>query len=89
MKCIVNDVVVLSSPLEGPLSTHIAGFAKWARDEGYALVSRHRQVLPAACFSRWLGQEAVGVSRISSEHLARYLRSRVRYVQIHRVMAPR
>lgn len=84
MKCIVNDDVVLSRPLEGPLSAHIAGFAKWARDEGYALVSRHRQVLLAACFSRWLGQEAVGVRRITPEHPARYLRFRARYVQIHR-----
>ena len=83
MKCIVNDDVVLSRPLEGPLSAHIAGFAKWARDEGYALPSRHRQVLLAACFSRWLGQQAVGVRRISSEHPARYLRFRARYVQIH------
>jgi integrase/recombinase XerD len=84
MKCIVNDDVILSRPLEGPLSAYIAGFAKWARDEGYALYSRHRRVLLAACFSRWLGQQTVGVNRISSEHLARYLRSRTRHMQIHR-----
>ena len=83
MKCIVNDDVVLSSPLEGPLSAHIAGFAKWARDEGYSQPSRHRQVLLAACFSRWLGQEAVGVHRITPEHPARYLQFRTSYVQIH------
>jgi hypothetical protein len=34
MKCIVDDDVVLSRPLEGPLSADIGGFAKWARDEG-------------------------------------------------------
>jgi len=84
MKCIVYDDVILSRPLEGPLSAYIAGFAKWARDEGYALYSRHRQVLLAACFSRWLGQQAVGVNRIASEHLARYLRSRTRHMQVHR-----
>ncbi|MFQ5592267.1 MAG: site-specific integrase [Phycisphaerae bacterium] len=84
MKYIVNDDVILSRPLDGPLSAHIAGFAKWARDEGYALPSRHRQVLLAACFSRWLGQQAVGVRGIYSEHPARYLRSRARHVQIHR-----
>src|SRR5664280_670460 len=83
MKCIVSEDVVLSRSLEGPLSAHIAGFAKWARDEGYALTSRHRQVLLAACFSRWLGQQAVGVHRITPEHPARYLRFRARYVQIH------
>jgi len=84
MRYIVNDDVVLSRPLEGPLSAHIAGFAKWARDQGYALPSRHRQVLLTACFSRWLGQEAVGVHRITPEHPARYLQFRSRYVQIHK-----
>jgi hypothetical protein len=33
MKCMVSDDVVLSRRLEGPLSAHIAGFAKWVRDE--------------------------------------------------------
>ena len=84
MKCIVDDRVVLSRPLEGPLSAHIAGFAKWARDEGYASPSRWRKVFLAADFSRWLGQHAISVRGVSSEHLARYLRSRGRRVQIHR-----
>ena len=84
MKCIVNDDVVLSRPLEGPLSAHIAAFAQWARDQGYARVSRYRQVLLAACFSRWLGQQAIRVRRISAEHAVRFLRSRARRVQIHR-----
>jgi integrase/recombinase XerD len=44
MKCIISEDVVLSRPLEGPLSAHIAGFAKWVSDEGYAVYSRHRQV---------------------------------------------
>ena len=84
MKCIVNDDVVLSRPLEGPLSAYIAAFAQWARDQGYAWASRYRQVLLAACFSRWLGQQAVTVRRVSAGHAVRYLRSRARRVQIHR-----
>ena len=48
MKCIVHDDVVLSRPLEGPLSAHIVAFAKWARDEGYASSSRWRKVFLAA-----------------------------------------
>lgn len=84
MKCIVNDDVVLSQPLEGPLSAHIAAFAQWARDQGYAWASRYRQVLLAACFSRWLGQRAISGRRVAAEHVARYLRSRARRVQIHR-----
>jgi integrase/recombinase XerD len=84
MKCIVNDDVILSRPLHGPLSAHIVGFAKWARNEGYAYASRWRKVFLAAGFSRWLGQRAVGMHRISLEHAARYLRTRVSRVQIRR-----
>jgi site-specific recombinase XerD len=84
MKYIVDDKVVLSRPLEGPLSANVAGFAKWARDEGYASPSRWRKVFLAAGFSRWLGQQAVSVRRISSEHVARYLRSHVGRMQIRR-----
>jgi integrase/recombinase XerD len=78
MKCMVNHDVVLSQPLDGPLSAHISAFAQWARDQGYAWASRYRQVLLAACFSRWLGQRAITIRRVSAEHSARYLRSRAR-----------
>ena len=84
MKCIVYGDVVLSRPLDGPLSAHIAGFANWAHEQGYARYSRYRQVLLAACFSRWLGQQAVSMRQVSSGHAARYLRCRVRHVQIQR-----
>lgn len=84
MKCIVNDDVILSRPLEGPLSAHIAAFAQWARGQGYARASRYRQVLLAACFSRWLGQQAISPRHVSAEHSAGYLRSRARRVTIHR-----
>lgn len=84
MKCTFNDDVVLSRPFEGSLAEHIAGFAAWAREQGYARYSRYRQVLLAACFSRWLGRQAVSVRRVSSEHAARYLRSRTRRVRIQR-----
>lgn len=39
MKGVVNNDVVLSRPLEGPLSTYIPGFAQWTREEGYAFLS--------------------------------------------------
>jgi integrase/recombinase XerD len=84
MKCIVDDGVVLSRPLGGPLSPQIGGFAKWASEQGYGRYSRYRQVLLAACFSRWLGEQAVRLRRVSSEHVERYLRSRARHVQVHR-----
>ena len=84
MKCIVSEDVVLSRPLDGPLSAHVAGFAQWVRDAGYALYSRHRQVRLAACFSRWLGEEGVDLSNVGSEHVSRYLRTHARQVKIGR-----
>ena len=84
MKYIINDDVVLSRPPEGPLAAQIAPFAKWARDQGYALQSRYRRVLLAADFSGWLGHRAVRLRQVSSEHSARYLRSRARRLQVHR-----
>jgi integrase/recombinase XerD len=59
-------------------------FAQWARGQGYAPASRYRQVLLAACFSRWLGQQTITVRHVAAEHAVRYLRSRARRVQIHR-----
>ena len=84
MKHIVDGQVVLSRPPEGPLATQIATFAKWAREQGYALQSRYRRVLLASGFSRWLGEQAVRLRLVSSEHPARYLRSRARRVQVHK-----
>jgi len=83
MKCIVNGDVVLSRPLEGPLSSHIAAFAAWVRKKGYAWCSLYRKVLLAAGFSRWLGQKAVIAHRVCMEHPTQYLKSRSRRVQIH------
>src|SRR5436309_3547117 len=82
MRYIVDDDVVHSRPLGGPLSGHITGFARWARESGYVSASRRRKTRVVADFSRWLGQQAVSVCRISSEDVARYLRSRARRVQI-------
>ena len=84
MKQIVDSDVVLSRPLEGPLAAQIAAFAKWAREQGYALQSRYWRVLLAAGFSRWLGEQAVSLRLVSDEHPARYLRSRARRVQVHK-----
>jgi len=82
VRCIIDGQVVLSRPLEGPLAAQIAAFAKWAREQGYALRSRYQRVLLAAGFSRWLGEQAVGLHLVSSEHPARYLRFRARRVKV-------
>ena len=84
MSYIVDGDIRLSQPPTGPLAAQIEGFAKWARDQGYARCSRCLQVRLAACFSRWLGQQATSGRRVSAEHSARYLRSRGRRIKIHR-----
>ena len=83
MKYIINDQVVLSRPLEGPLAAHIASYARWASEQGYAFSYRRRQVLIAACFSRWLSRKGVRLQAVSSEHAVEFLRYRSRRVQIH------
>src|SRR5207247_2300101 len=84
MRYTVNDQVVLSRPLEGPLAAYIDPFAKWASEQGYAFCSLRRQVLLAACFSRWLGQKDVRVHSVSPKQAVQYLRYRARRVQIHK-----
>jgi integrase/recombinase XerD len=84
MKCIINNQVVLSRPPEGPLAAQIGSFARSMTEQGYSLLSIHRQVLLAACFSRWLKQKGVGLRRICSDHPVRYLRYRARGVRLCR-----
>ena len=81
MKYFVNNRVVLSRPPEGPLASHIVSFAESVSEQGYAVDSVHRQVLLAACFSRWLKQTGVDACSIGSDHPARYLRCRARHVR--------
>jgi len=81
MKCVINHQVVLSQLPDGPLAAHIGAFAKSRSAQGYAPFSIHRQVLLAACFSRWLKQEGVALRHISSDHPSQYLRYRARRVR--------
>jgi len=83
VKCVINNQVVLSRPLEVTLAAHIGWFAECASEQGYALCSFRRQVLIAACFSRWLGQNGVRLGSVSTGHAAQYLRYRARRVRPH------
>jgi site-specific recombinase XerD len=74
----ISSQVVLSQAPEGPLAAHIGSFADSLNALGYTAGSIHRQALIAACFSRWLGQEAVTLEGITSERATRYLRYRAR-----------
>lgn len=78
MKYVINDQLVLSRAPEGPLAAHLGPFAESLSQQGYAEPYIHRQVMLAACFSRWLKQTSVPPHRITSEHPAQYLRSRYR-----------
>jgi site-specific recombinase XerD len=81
MKCIINNQVVLWRAPEGPLAAQIGSFAESVSKQGYSLASIHRQVLLAACFSRWLQQNGVGLRSLCSDQAARYLRYRARHVR--------
>jgi len=81
VKYVINNQVVLSGPPDGPLAAHIDSFAQSLSAQGYAQYSIHRQVLLAACFSRWLKQQGVQPRRVTSDHATRYLRRRARRVR--------
>jgi site-specific recombinase XerD len=81
VKRIINNQVVLSRAPEGPLAPHIGAFARSVSEQGYTLNSIHRQVLLAACFSRWLKQQGVALRSITSDHPPRYLRYRTRQLR--------
>jgi site-specific recombinase XerD len=81
MKCVINSQIVLSQPLVGPLVAYIKPFAELLSEQGYTRYSIHRQVLLAACFSRWLKQRGIGLRGICSDHWARYLRHRARHLR--------
>lgn len=78
MKCVINDQLVLSRALEGPLGVRIPAFAAWQSAQGYARYSIHVQVRLAAKFSDWLKQRGVRLRHLRSDHASRYLRCRSR-----------
>ncbi len=82
MNFVINSQVVLSRAPEGPLAPYIVSFCKSVSARGYAVYSIHRQVLIAACFSRWLGQRGVGLRAITADHCALYLRYRARHRRV-------
>ena len=76
MKYFINECIVLSRVPEGPLVTLLDGFARFLGAKGYARSTIHRKVLLAACFSQWLEQREIGLSRLTSDHPVRYLSDR-------------
>lgn len=72
MKYIINDHLVLSRVPEGPLAAYLNPFAELLSQQGYAQRYIHRQVMLAACFSRWIKQSDVQPRRIASEHPTRF-----------------
>ncbi|MCP5089900.1 MAG: site-specific integrase [Gammaproteobacteria bacterium] len=78
MKYVINDHLVLSRVPEGPLAAYLGPFAESLSRQGYAQHYIHRQVMLAACFSRWIKQTEVLPHHITSEHPTRFLRFRYR-----------
>src|SRR5260370_34976071 len=82
MKCVINNEVVLSRGLDGPVAAHIGAFARWQSTGGYSRFSIHRQVLLAAGFSHWLKQRGVALPQVKRDHTSRDLRDRARRVRV-------
>ncbi|MDZ7591942.1 MAG: site-specific integrase [Rubrivivax sp.] len=82
MNIAISNRVVLSRVPEGPIAPHLGKFADSLSATGYAAQWFHRQVLLAACFSRWLGHKAVSLEDVTSAHLALYLRHRSRSLRL-------
>jgi integrase/recombinase XerD len=78
VKYVINDHLVLSREPEGPLAPYLCPFADSLSRQGYIQRYIHRQVMLAACFSRWIKQADVPLQRITSEHSARFLSFRYR-----------
>lgn len=78
MKYVINDHLVLSREPEGPLVAYLSPFAESLIQRGYTQRYIHRQVMLAACFSRWLKQRGTLPHHVTSQHAARYLRFRYR-----------
>ena len=71
MKYVIYDHLVLSRVPEGPLAPYLGPLAESLSQQGYTQRYIHRQVMLAACFSRWLMHTEVLPHRITSEHPAR------------------
>lgn len=78
----INDqMVLLCMPKEGPvgpIAVHLRPFAQSLSEQGYDPRYVRRQLMLAACFSRWLKQRGVRLRCVRSEHPTRYLRCRHR-----------
>lgn len=67
---------------DGPIAPYLHSFAQSLSEQGYSRRYLGRQVMLAACFSRWLKQKRVRSGGITSEHPSQYLRCRYRERQI-------
>jgi len=78
----INEkVVLLCMPKGGPggpIAPYLHFFAQSLSEQGYSRRYLCRQVMLAACFSRWLKQRRVRSGYITSGHPSRYLRCRYR-----------
>jgi integrase/recombinase XerD len=75
----INDQVILSRVgEEGPLTPYLGPFAQWLTQTGYVRLYIMRHVLLAARFNNWLKRTGVLRNKVTSQHVARYLKYRYR-----------
>lgn len=80
MQYLIDDRLVLSQPPTGPVADSLEAFARLLSAQGYSAQARHRKVLLAAGFSRWLERRHVGLAHVTDDHPGQYLKDRARHV---------
>jgi site-specific recombinase XerD len=82
MRYRINEQMVLTcmpkEGLVGPIAPYLHSFAQSLSAQGYERRYMRRQLVLAACFSRWLNHRRVRLRCIRSEHPTQYLRCRHR-----------
>jgi integrase/recombinase XerD len=82
MRYRINEQMALTcmpkEGLVGPIAPYMHSFAQSLSAQGYERRYMRRQLMLAACFSRWLNQRRVRLRCIRSEHPTQYLRCRHR-----------
>jgi integrase/recombinase XerD len=82
MRYRINEQMLLTcmpkEGLVGPVAPYLRSFAQSLSAQGYTRRYMRRQLMLAACFSRWLKQRRVRLRCIRAEHPTQYLRCRHR-----------
>ena len=78
MEALYKDPCTLGRMREGPLGAQVDAFAQQMIEQGYARFSVRYALQLVADLGRWLNRHRISVPQVTAEHLACYLRERIR-----------